>query len=89
MEWTDFLAEIADAHCLSPEQTEAFLIRLDEDNRGESEAKLASILNISAYAFKKRMSGVYEQFAQSCPELAASENRGKLEKLRAYLIKIF
>jgi len=85
MEWTDFLAEIADTHCLSSEQREAFLNRLDEDNRGESEAKLASILNISAYAFKKRMSGVYEQLAQSCPELAASENRGKLEKLRAYL----
>ncbi|MBE9128610.1 NACHT domain-containing protein [Coleofasciculus sp. LEGE 07092] len=31
------------------------------------------------------MSGVYEQFARSCPELAASENRGKLKKLRAYL----
>ena len=85
MEWTEFLAEIADAHCLSPEQTEAFLIRLQEGNRGKSEAKLASELNISAYAFKKRMSGVYEQFAQSCHELAASENRGKLEKLRAYL----
>ncbi|HEY9821562.1 MAG TPA: NACHT domain-containing protein, partial [Candidatus Sericytochromatia bacterium] len=85
MEWTEFLAEIADAHCLSPEQTEAFLIRLQEGNRGDSEAKLASKLNISAYAFKKRMSAVYEQFAQSCPELAASENRGKLKKLRAYL----
>jgi hypothetical protein len=85
MKWTEFLAEIADAHLLSPEQTEAFLIRLQEGNRGESEAKLASELNISAYAFKKRMSGVYEQFAQSCPELAASDNRGKLKKLRAYL----
>jgi DNA replication protein DnaC len=85
MKWTDFLAEIADEHCLSPEQTEAFLIRLDDGNRDKSEAKLASELNISAYAFKKRMSGVYEQFTQSCPELAASENRGKLKKLRAYL----
>jgi HEAT repeat protein len=85
MEWTEFLAEIADAHLLSPEQTEAFVIRLDDGNRGKSEAKLASLLNISADAFKKRMSGVYEQFTQSCPELAASENRGKLQKLRAYL----
>jgi hypothetical protein len=85
MEWTEFLAEIADAHLLSPEQTEAFVIRLDDGNRGKSEAKLASLRNISADAFKKRMSGVYEQFTQSCPELAASENRGKLQKLRAYL----
>jgi len=85
MEWTDFLAEIADTHCLSPEQTEAFRIRFDDGNRGKSEAKLASLLNISADAFKKRMTGIYEQFAQSCPELAASENRGKLKKLRAYL----
>jgi predicted NACHT family NTPase len=85
MEWTDFLKEIADEHLRSPEQIEAFLLRLDESNRGKSEAKLASLLNISADAFKKRMSGVYEQFAQRCPELAASENRGKLQKLRAYL----
>jgi hypothetical protein len=87
MEWTEFLAGLADTHCLSPEQTEAFLIRLQQGNRGESEAKLASELNISAYAFKKRMSGVYEKFTQSCPELSVSENRGKLQKLRAYLTR--
>lgn len=85
MEWTDFLKEIAGTYGLSPEQTEAFLIRLDNGNQGKSEPKLARILNISADAFKKRMSGVYEQFAQSCSELAACKNRGKLEKLRAYL----
>jgi len=85
MEWTEFLEYIADAHCLSPEQRETFLIRLNDGNRDESEAKLASLLSIGEGAFKKRMSGVYEQFAQSCPELAVHNKRGKLEKLRACL----
>ncbi len=84
MQWSDFLAEVADTHGLSPEQRAAFLIRLDDKNLGESEAKLADSLNIGAAAFKKRMSEVYEKFAQSFPELEASK-RGKLEKLRACL----
>lgn len=70
--------------CLSPEQRAAFLIRLDDKNLGQSEAKLADSLNIGAAAFKKRMSEVYEKFAQSFPKLETSK-RGKLEKLRACL----
>lgn len=34
MEWIDFLKEIAGTYGLSPEQTEAFLIRLDNGNQG-------------------------------------------------------
>jgi tetratricopeptide (TPR) repeat protein len=81
----DFLANEAATHELSPEQTEAFVERLKTENSGKSEAKLASELNISAAALKKRMTEVYEKFAQSYPELANSESRGKLEKLRACL----
>lgn len=81
----DFLANQAAIHGLSPEQTAAFVERLKAENSGKSEAKLASELNIGAGAFKKRMTEVYDKFAQSYPELANSESRGKLEKLRAYL----
>ncbi|AFZ26549.1 Tfp pilus assembly protein PilF [Cylindrospermum stagnale PCC 7417] len=84
MEWDDFLATEAATHGLSPEQTEAFLIRLNKKNSGKGEAKLAVELNIDVTAFKKRMTQVYDKFAQSCPELANS-HRGKLEKLRAWL----
>ncbi|MEH2171414.1 hypothetical protein [Nostoc sp.] len=85
MEWVDFLANEAATNSLSPEQTEAFVERLKTKNSGKSEAKLASELNIGAAAFKKRMAEVYEKFAKSYPELATSNSRGKLEKLRACL----
>ncbi|MEH1904691.1 MAG: tetratricopeptide repeat protein [Nostoc sp.] len=85
MQWADFLANEAAIHGLSPEQTAAFVERLKTENSGKSEAKLASELNIGAAAFKKRMTEVYDKFAQSYPELATSESRGKLEKLRACL----
>ncbi|MBH8571976.1 tetratricopeptide repeat protein [Nostocaceae cyanobacterium CENA369] len=85
MEWADFLANEAAINSLSPEQTAAFVERLKTENSGKSEAKLASELNIGAAAFKKRMAEVYEKFAKSFPELATSNSRGKLEKLRACL----
>ncbi|AVH67159.1 tetratricopeptide repeat protein [Nostoc sp. 'Peltigera membranacea cyanobiont' N6] len=85
MQWADFLANEAATNSLSPEQTAAFVERLKSENSGKSEAKVASELNIGASALKKRMTEVYEKFAQSYPELATSESRGKLEKLRACL----
>ncbi|MCC5643160.1 tetratricopeptide repeat protein [Nostoc sp. CHAB 5824] len=85
MQWADFLANEAAIYGLSSEQTVAFVERLKTENSGKSEAKLASELNISAAALKKRMTEVYDKFAQSYPELANSESRGKLEKLRACL----
>lgn len=85
MEWADFLANEAAINSLSPEQTAAFVERLKTENSGKSEAKLASELNIGAAALKKRMTEVYDKFAQSYPELTNSESRGKLEKLRACL----
>ncbi|MCC5656185.1 tetratricopeptide repeat protein [Nostoc sp. XA010] len=87
MQWVDFLANEAATNSLSPEQTAAFVERLKTENSGKSEAKLASELNIGAAAFKKRMTEVYDKFAQSYPELANSESRGKLEKLRACLTR--
>ncbi|MBN3941654.1 MAG: tetratricopeptide repeat protein [Nostoc sp.] len=87
MQWADFLANEAATHSLSPEQTAAFVERLKTENSGKSEAKLASELNIGAAAFKKRMTEVYDKFAQSYPELAASKSRGRLEKLRACLTR--
>ena len=84
MQWDEFLRQEAAKHELSPEQTAAFLVRLDTKNSGEGEAKLASVINISEDAFTKRMTEVYKRFAESCSELATSK-RGKLEKLKAYL----
>ncbi|MEH2083107.1 MAG: tetratricopeptide repeat protein, partial [Nostoc sp.] len=85
MQWADFLANEAATNSLSPEQTAAFVERLKTENSRKSEAKLASELNIGAAAFKKRMTEVYDKFAKSYPELATSNSRGKLEKLRACL----
>jgi tetratricopeptide (TPR) repeat protein len=85
MSWADFLDEIAASCGLSPEQTEAFVKRLDKQNQGKNEAKLADDLHIGEATFTKRMTGVYEKLAVICPELGASESRGKLEKLRACL----
>ncbi|QKQ72230.1 tetratricopeptide repeat protein [Nostoc sp. TCL240-02] len=85
MQWADFLANEAATNSLSPEQTAAFVERLKPKNSGKSEAKLASELNIGAAAFKKRMAEVYDKFAKNYPELATSNSRGKLEKLRACL----
>ncbi|MEH2151068.1 tetratricopeptide repeat protein [Nostoc sp.] len=85
MQWADFLVNQAATNSLSPEQTAAFVERLKTENSGKNEAKLASELNIGAAAFKKRMTEVYDKFAQSYPELATFKGRGKLEKLRACL----
>ncbi|BBD60135.1 NB-ARC domain-containing protein [Nostoc sp. HK-01] len=84
MQWDEFLRQEAATHELSPEQTAAFLARLKDENSGKGEAKLANEIDISAAAFKKRMTEVYDKFAKSCPELATSK-RGKLETLKAYL----
>ncbi|MEA5567666.1 tetratricopeptide repeat protein [Anabaena sp. UHCC 0399] len=86
MQWDEFLRQEAATHELSPEQTAAFLVRLKVENSDKGEAKVASDINIGAAAFKKRMTEVYDKFAQSCPELATSK-RGKLEILKAYLTK--
>ncbi|MHC5760047.1 NB-ARC domain-containing protein [Nostoc sp.] len=87
MQWADFLANEAATHSLSPEQTAAFVERLKTENSGKSEAKVARELNIGAAAFKKRMTEVYDKFAQSYAELAAFKSRGRLEKLRACLTR--
>ncbi|MEH2461950.1 tetratricopeptide repeat protein [Nostoc sp.] len=85
MQWAEFLATQAADNSLTSVQTEAFVERLKTENSGKSEAKVASELNIGAAALKKRMTEVYDKFAHSYPELANSESRGKLEKLRACL----
>ncbi|MEH2139943.1 tetratricopeptide repeat protein, partial [Nostoc sp.] len=87
MQWAEFLANEAAINSLSAEQTAAFIERLKTENSGKSETKLASELNIGASALKKRMTEVYDKFAPSYPELANSESRGKLEKLRACLTR--
>lgn len=86
MSWEDFLQKIADAHGLTADQRETLLARLAEHNRDKSETAVAISMELDIPAFKKRMTAVYEKFARSCPELD-SGGRGKLEKLRAWLVK--
>ncbi|WP_392532324.1 FxSxx-COOH system tetratricopeptide repeat protein [Nostoc sp. C117] len=85
MQWRDFLEQEAANHDLSLEEKAAFIERLKTEKSSNSEAKVASELNIGVAAVKKRMAEVYEKFAKSYPELATSNSRGKLEKLRACL----
>ncbi|BAY47940.1 NB-ARC domain-containing protein [Scytonema sp. HK-05] len=87
MQWRDFLEQEAATHDLSSEEKAAFVERLKTENSTNSEAKVASDLKISPASVKKWMTEVYKKFAQSYPELANSQSRGKLEKLRACLKK--
>ena len=87
MQWRDFLEQEAVNHDLSLEEKAAFIERLKTEKSSNSEAKVASELNIGVAAVKKRMAEVYDNFAKSYPELATSNSRGKLEKLRACLTK--
>ncbi|MEH2402963.1 hypothetical protein [Nostoc sp.] len=85
MQWADFLANEAAINTLTSEQTEAFVESLKTENSGKNKTQLANKLNITKSALAKRMTEVYDNFAKSCPELATSNSRGKLEKLRACL----
>jgi tetratricopeptide (TPR) repeat protein len=85
MQWRDFLEQEAATHDLSSEEKAAFVERLKTENSTNSEAKVATDLSISVASVKKRMAEVYDKFAKSYPELATSNSRGKLEKLRACL----
>ncbi|MEH1772642.1 hypothetical protein [Nostoc sp.] len=87
MQWVDFLANEAATHSLSPEQTAAFVKCLKTENSDKSQTEVATELKIGILAFKKRMTEVYDKFAQSYPQLATSKGRGKLEKLRACLTR--
>ncbi|MBD2447717.1 tetratricopeptide repeat protein [Nostoc sp. FACHB-152] len=80
----EFLRQEAADRKLSPEQTEAFLVTFQTEDLRTSEAKLANEIGIGVGAFKKRMTEVYDKFAQIYPELATSK-RGKRETLNAYL----
>ncbi|MEH2252188.1 tetratricopeptide repeat protein [Nostoc sp.] len=85
MQWADFLANEAATNSLSPEQTAAFVECLKTENSVKSQTEVATELKIGILAFKKRMAEVYDKFAQNYPELATSNSRGKLKKLRACL----
>ncbi|MCC5643157.1 tetratricopeptide repeat protein [Nostoc sp. CHAB 5824] len=85
MQWANFLAKEAATHSLSLKQTAAFIKYFNNENLGKSEAQFASELNVDIAAFKKWMGEVYDKFAQNYPELAISNSRDKVEKLKAYL----
>jgi NB-ARC domain len=80
----EFLEGIANKYALSPEQTDAFLLRFDPNWRRESDAKLSGKLNIGESAFKKRLTVVYQKLTPLCKDLE-SLKRGKVEILRAAL----
>ena len=96
MSWSNFLREMADRYGLSPEQTDVFLPRFGEKNRGQTESQITEGLPetlgvlIDPEAYKKRMKGVYDKFTRSrqnpegCPDI---DYKGphKFKKLLAWL----
>ena len=89
MDWIEFLRRISIKQGLSDDLIETLMIRLSDQDADKSDANLASQLNLSEVAFKKRMAEIYESFEQICPELIDFSTRGKRQKLRACLWKQF
>lgn len=94
MSWISFLRKMADDFDLSPEQTEVFLIRFDEENKQKAEKDIEKLflenLDLDKPAYEKRRKGIYGKFTwgkqkpKGCRELI---NAGphKAAKLRAWL----
>jgi len=85
MEWVEFLDSLARSRGLKAHLIKTLKVRLDQRNDGESNIKIAAKLNISGADIKKQLGEIYEIFAPSCPDLASSQSRGKLDVLRACL----
>ena len=85
MDWNDFLAEMSDRLRLTSEQREVLMARLADENRGKSEAKVATDLNISVATLKKHMNAIYALAGDEFPSVAQIKGRGKLKELRACL----
>ena len=94
MSWINFLRVMADDFDLSPEQTEVFLIRFDEENKQKAEKEIEKLflenLDLDKPAYEKRRTGIYGKFTwgkqkpKGCRELINAGSH-KAAKLRAWL----
>ena len=93
----NFLRMMADRYGLSPDQTEVFVARFNEDNRERSEAAIKENLkkflriDIEVEPYRKRMRNVYAKFAwgkqnpEGCLELNNLRSH-KFDKLLEWLL---
>jgi len=85
MEWTEFLDSIAIKHKLTADQRATLIARLDRRNDDKNNIQISNDLKKSEVWLKKRLGEIYKIFESTCPDLARSKSRGKLEALRACL----
>lgn len=85
MEWVEFLDSVAVKHKLTADHRKTLTTRLDRCNDSKTNIKIANELNISEALLKKRLGEIYRLFELTCPDIANSGIRGKLEALRACL----
>ena len=85
MNWQEFLQQEAQAHGLSTEQEKTLLAALPSESKQLNQTQLARELHVEKPTIKRRLAGIYEAFAESCPELAEMDGAGKLTKLHKFL----
>ncbi|MEG4346645.1 ATP-binding protein [Microcoleus sp. A003_D6] len=94
MSWINFLRVMADDFDLSPEQTEVFLIRFDEENKQKAEKEMEKLFlenqGLDKPAYEKRRKGIYGKFTWGKQKPNGSReliNAGphKAKKLRKWL----
>lgn len=85
MEWVEFLDSIAIKHKLTADQSATLLARFDRRNDDKNNIQISTELNISEVLLKKRLGEIYKIFEPTCPDIASSQSRGKVEALRACL----
>ncbi len=86
--WDDFLEDIADEFGFKGKSRKVFLVRFARENTGEREEGIWQLSKESSLeSYKKKMTFIYAQFANSsngCPNLDGG-GAGKFEKLRVWL----
>lgn len=83
-DWNEFLDIQADAYGLSDRQKQVFLVRFSDKSFDDTNAKIATTLNLSEQDIERALSCIYDLFRENCVDLQ-SRTRGQAEKLRKWL----
>lgn len=84
MTWDNFLDITADSYGLSDRQKQVFITRFSDQGANDSNARIATKLQLSEQDVERALREIYNLFRDHCPELA-SRTRGQSEKLRKWL----
>jgi tetratricopeptide (TPR) repeat protein len=84
MTWDNFLDITADSYGLSDRQKQVFIARFSDQGVNDSNARIATKLQLSEQDIERALREIYNLFRDDCPELA-SRTRGQSEKLRKWL----